>query len=174
MRNYIMAGLSLLLICAGMTLDYNLNNQHVEEDPTMPVTSASDATLTPQQKSLSDFFAKHGSPAPYEMAVAVSKTKRPALMAAISVRESNADPRSIGDKGKAKGAFQVWEQHWGPVPSDSTAQALQAEKILEELVQSSRGRLRSGLARYNGGDKPPQASYRYATWVIKKSREIDI
>lgn len=66
------------------------------------------APLTSEQEEYHNFFRKHGSPAPEKMAVAVSKTKRPALMAALAVRESNGNPAAVGDGGKARGAFQVW------------------------------------------------------------------
>jgi len=163
-------GIKLILIGAiiagGMTLDYHWQQEEAEYVQ-HPVATREEAVLT-------QVFADNGSPEPAAMAKAVMQTKRPDLMAAIAIRESNGNPKAIGDGGRSRGAFQIQPQHWGPVPVDPTAQALQAERILEELVQSSRGRLRSGLARYNGGDKPPQASYRYATWVIKKSRYIKI
>jgi len=113
--------------------------------------------LTYEQEQFKSFFQRHGSPAPDQMAVAVTATKRPALMAAIAVVESNGDPKAVGDRGTSKGAWQVQAKHWGEVPTDPVSQALQAERILEELL-SSRRSLRSGLARYNGGGKPPRIS----------------
>lgn len=83
--------------------------------------------LTPEQQGYAVFFKKHGSPAPEQMAMAVTATKRPALMAAIAVKESNADPQAVGDSGDSKGAFQVQEKHWGPVSDSPVQQALQAE-----------------------------------------------
>lgn len=129
-------------------------------------------TLTSEQAEYRDFFIRHGSPAPSEMAVAVTQTKRPALMSAIAVKESNGDPKAVGDSGASKGAFQVQEKHWGKVPSDAVGQALQAERILEELLSSAR-HLRSGLARYNGGTKPPRAAYRYADHILAIKRRIN-
>lgn len=110
---------------------------------------------------------------PIEIGIAVCKTKNPKLMAAIAIKESSGDSKAIGDSGDSKGAFQVQEKHWSQVPSTATEQALQAEKILEELVASSRGRLRSGLAKYNGGDRPPRVSYRYADDVLRLKRRIE-
>ena len=129
-------------------------------------------SLTSEQAEYRDFFIRHGSPAPSEMAVAVTQTKRPALMSAIAVKESNGDPKAVGDSGASKGAFQVQEKHWGKVPSDAVGQALQAERILEELLSSAR-HLRSGLARYNGGTKPPRAAYRYADHILALKRGIN-
>ena len=125
-----------------------------------------------EELKLASIFAQHGSPNPFEMAIAVRKTKNPPLMAAIAIKESNASPKAIGDGGDSKGAFQVQEKHWGKVSNTATEQALQAEKILQELVQSSRGKLRYGLAKYNGGVRPPAISYRYAVSIIKLSRII--
>lgn len=130
--------------------------------------------LTPEQHQFRAFFARHGSPEPEQMAVAVTQTKRPELrpvLAAVAVKESNADPKAVGDGGASKGAFQVQEKHWGKVPSDAIDQALQAERILEALVES-RGSLRRGLVAYNGGHPAPRVSYRYADRVIKLARGL--
>ena len=119
------------------------------------------------------YFLKNGSPDPVQMAVAVMETKRPALMAAMAVKESNGNPRAVGDGGHSRGAWQVQPKHWGTVPMDPTQQALQAEKILDELVAASpRRSLRCGLARYNGGNTPPRVSYQYARDVIKMRRML--
>ena len=129
--------------------------------------------FTQEQQEYVNFFKKHNSPVPEQMAMAVTATKRPALMAAIAVVESNGDPKAVGDKGKSKGAFQVQEKHWGEVSSDPVKQALHAERILEELLSSRRAlwpgnsRLRVALARYNGGERPPRVSYRYADKVMR-------
>lgn len=126
-----------------------------------------------EEIKLASIFAYHGSSNPMEMAIAVRKTKNPSLMAAIAIKESNGKPHAIGDNGDSKGAFQVQEKHWGKVGSTATEQALQAEKIIDELVASSpRGKLRSGLAKYNGGVKPPKSSYRYADDVLKIKRRL--
>jgi hypothetical protein len=131
------------------------------------------APLTTSQEAYRDFFKRHGSPAPEQMAVAVTSTKRPALMAAIAVKESNGDPSAVGDSGSSRGAFQVQAKHWGKVSSDPVQQALQAERILEELVaSSSRGGLRRGLAKYNGGTEPPRVSFRYADGVMALKRQV--
>ena len=128
---------------------------------------------TEKEQSFIEFFQKHGSKSPEEMAVAVVKTKRPALMAAIAVKESNGNPDAIGDNGDSHGAFQVQPKHWGQVPTTATEQALQAERILDELMRDDRrGSLRRALAQYNGGTRPPKISYRYAEHVIKLRREV--
>lgn len=124
---------------------------------------------TAQEQHYIKVFKDFGSPEPEAMACAVTKTKNPKLMTAIAVVESNGNHRAVGDSGASRGAFQVQPAHWGPVPSTATEQAQQAEKILEELVASSRGRLRSGLAKYNG--KGPKAR-RYAARVLKIRRRV--
>jgi len=124
------------------------------------------------ERAFIEFFGKHGSKSSEEMAVAVVKTKRPALMAAIAVVESNGDPKAVGDSGASKGAWQVQEKHWGQVHTTASEQALQAEKILEELVQSSRGRLRSGLEKYNTGRVGTKAGERYAADVLRIKRRL--
>lgn len=135
--------------------------------------AAASPALTSEQEEYRRFFAQHGSPAPVEMAKAVMATGRPALMAAIAVKESVADPKAIGDSGKARGAFQVWPSYHGRVPKDAVGQALQAERILDELVDGSpRGHLRHALARYNGGYRPTGISYRYADRVIALAKEV--
>jgi len=158
-------------VCAVVLIGSSLALTECHEDvkPALAVKKQ----LTVQQQGFSEFFKRHGSPAPEQMAVAVTRTKRPALMAAIAVVESNGKPEAVGDRGKSKGAFQVQERHWGKVPSDAVGQALQAERILEELLSSARHlrrgntRVRVALARYNGGDRPPRISYKYADKVMR-------
>lgn len=122
------------------------------------------------------FFERHGSPAPVQMAQAIEAVKpenRP-ILAAVAVVESNGTPTAKG-KASEKGAFQVIEKHWGPVSESPVQQALQAERILEELAASNaRGSLRckATLARYNGGSEPPRSSRRYAERVISIARSI--
>lgn len=123
--------------------------------------------LSAEQEEYRSFFVRHGSPQPEAMALAVSQTRRPALMAAIAVVESNGNPAAVGDGGESLGAFQVQPKHHGPVSASPVQQALQAERILDELVQASRGRLRHALARYNGGSNPPVISDRYALKVMR-------
>ena len=127
------------------------------------------AHYSPQEQHYIKVFKDFGSPEPEAMACAVTKTRNPKLMTAMAVVESNGDHRAAGDSGASQGAFQVQPKHWGPVPSTATEQAQQAERILEELVASSRGRLRQGLAKYNG--KGPQAR-RYAARVLKIRRRV--
>lgn len=153
-----------VLIVAGMTIDYRDRYAPAEVKPA--------AAATPGEQQMAGIFEKHGSPAPEQMAKAVLHTKRPHIMAAIALRESDGDPTAVGDRGASVGAFQIQPKHHGPVPVDPVAQALKAERILEDLLLESRGRLRCALAKYNGGTRPGPAAYRYADWVIKKAGYI--
>lgn len=133
--------------------------------------------LTSEQEEYRKFFAKHGSPAPAEMAKAVTAVKpqnRPVL-AAVAIKESGGDPKAVGDGGDSRGAWQIQPQHWGKVNSDPVKQALHAERILEELAASNaRGSLlcRKTLARYNGGHSYPRVSLRYADRVIALAKQV--
>lgn len=118
------------------------------------------------------FFDRNGSSSPTVMARAVKAVQpdnRP-LVAAVAVVESNGHPQAVGDGGRSRGAWQVQARHWGEVPRDAAAQALQAEQILMELVaaveQREVLRWRTALARYNGGVSPPGVSYYYADRVL--------
>lgn len=169
MKSLIAPILTILIVCA-MTkscVDGMVSTAEIQEQYySMP--------LTVEQQQFKAFFEKHNSPRPVEMAIAVTQTKRPALMAAVAVIESNGNPKAVGDGGDSKGAFQVQEKHWGKVPKDAASQALQAERILESLVASNARRsLRYGLTRYNGGSNPPRAAKRYAQRVISLTRKIE-
>lgn len=158
-NNFTLTDLLLIFVLIGLSL-IGQSVAHMEEKPTYT------HTLT-HHDTLQTFFTAYGSPVPSVMASAVLQTNNPNLLAAVAVKESNGTPWAVGDSGKSHGAFQVQKKHWGRVPPDAAGQALQAEKILEELVRDSRGRLRQGLARYNGGYNPPSASHRYAVSVLK-------
>jgi len=128
-----------------------------------------------QFETYSLFYKHHGSPVPNVMAQAIIEVKpknRPKV-AAISIKESHGTPWAVGDKGKSKGAWQVQEKHWGKVPLTAVEQALQAERILEELVASvPQGDLRCALAKYNGGTTPPKVSWKYADRIIELKRSL--
>lgn len=109
--------------------------------------------LNPRHFALSEFFRLKGSPDPQRMATAVLETKRPRLMASIAVRESGANPKAVGDGGRSKGAFQVQAKHHGRVSSDPVEQALQSERVLDELLSENNGNMKKALNAYNGDTK---------------------
>ncbi len=130
------------------------------------------APISQEQQDLVHFFVRHGSPEPERMAAAVSKTRRPKTLAAIAVVESRGNPKAVGDNGDSKGAFQVQQRHWQPVPESPEDQARQAEQILEELLATTRGRLRPALIKYNAGENSPPSAKRYADRVLALRREL--
>lgn len=161
-----------ILILSGMTLVYKVD---VAEETRAYVQPLEPIVLTPEQEGYRAFFKNHGSPAATEMAMAVTKAKpenRP-ILAAIAVVESNGTPWAVGDGGHSKGSMQVQAKHWGEVPDTAEGQVLQAESILEDLLQDwgrlrcGRRRIRSALASYNGGVEPPRRSWHYAEKVVR-------
>ena len=139
---------------------------------TESVVTTQTMQLTTEQEQYKNFFKAQGSPVPDAMAIAISHTKKPKIMAAIAAVESNGNPKAIGDSGASVGAFQVQPIHWGRVNTkNALEQAIQAEKILEALLVE-RGRLRCALAAYNGGTRPSKRAYKYADNVIALSKRI--
>lgn len=63
--------------------------------------------------------------------------------------ESNMNRKAVGKAGE-KGAFQVKECEWGKVPKDLKGQALQNERILNELLKESSNDLYTAIRKYNG------------------------
>lgn len=125
-----------------------------------------------KDEKIERLFVEYGSPVPKQMTKAVNATKRPTLMAAIALQESDGTPWARGKAGE-KGAFQVMEKDWKIKVSDNpTEQALQAEKILDELLEASKGDVRKALSMYNGGSRPPKKSYKYADSVIAKWKKL--
>lgn len=125
----------------------------------------------PKIEKIEQIFVEYGSPVPKQMTKAVNATKRPALMAAIALQESDGTPWARGKSGE-KGAFQVMEKNWGLVSQNPVDQAMQAEKILDELLEASKGDVRKALSMYNGGSRPPKKSYKYADSVIAKWKKL--
>lgn len=117
--------------------------------------------ITNEEWKMSLYFQKKGSKKPVEMAQAVLKTKKPRLMAAIAVVETNGNPevRRSGYKKRHHGAFQVNPKYWGPVSHDALSQALQAEDALDTFKKTSKGKLTVAL-NYYGGDSTDAYSKR--------------
>lgn len=118
--------------------------------------------------SMSAYFKRSGSRNPEEMANAVLRTKSPRLLAAVSVVESDGNPRvkHTGFKKRHHGAFQVNPKHWGKVPKDAAGQALQAETIIEELTETMT--IKKAL-NYYGGDKTKS---QYANDILAEMEEV--
>jgi hypothetical protein len=71
----------------------------------------------------------------------------------------NSTVRKAGYKGRHDGAFQVNPKHWGAVPVDAAGQALQAETILEELVENKN--IVKALNYYGGENNLKRGKYAY-------------
>lgn len=125
-----------------------------------------------QQDKIVANYIKHKSPVPNEMALAIKNVseKHQKTLQAISIVESNGTPWAVGKSGE-KGAFQVLEKDWGLVSKNPTEQAMQAEKILDELLQASQNE-RHALAKYNGGSRPNKRAWKYADKVLKVRRTL--
>lgn len=93
--------------------------------------------------------------------------ERPELTIEQGKIESNLNVRARGKAGE-KGAWQVKEKHWGKVPKTFKGQALQAEDILNELLEASDNDLRTAIRKYNGSGK---SAVRYANKVCKRTLE---
>jgi hypothetical protein len=91
----------------------------------------------------------------------------PELSLAIGRVESGFDPRAIGDGGRSRGAFQVQERYYGPVPKGIFAQMTQHNAILGRLV--GRHGVRIGVEMYNGsGPKAERYERVVARTVIRQ------
>lgn len=103
-----------------------------------------------RQMVMTQYFKRNGSKTPEEMANAVLRTRNPKLLAAVAVVETGGTStlRSTGYKNRHHGAFQVNPKHWGEVPKDAVGQALQAERILEELTDTMP--IKKALSLYGG------------------------
>jgi hypothetical protein len=142
--------LVVLLVVALIIAGHDFAFNEPVPQPKIEMLKSHGSVLNPRHAALSAFFASKGSPDPQRMATAVLGTKRPRLMAAIAVRESGANPKAVGDGGKSRGSFQVQARHWGRVSKDPVEQALQSERILEELLADNKGNLKKALNAYNG------------------------
>lgn len=115
-----------------------------------------------------DYFTQAGNKHPIKMANAVLATKKPRLLAAVAVAGEKNTPYTVrkgGYKKQHAGAWQANPKYWGKVPHDPVGQALQAERILEELTESKP--IRTALSIY-GGD----SSSNYANRVLKELQEV--
>lgn len=109
-----------------------------------------------------DYFRRSGSKSPQQMAEAVLSTRNPRLMAAVAKIETNGNPniRKAGYRKRHDGAFQVNPKDWGKVSHDPVEQALQAERIIQELTTDHKD-IRKALSVY-GGD----SSSRYGRKIL--------
>jgi len=145
----------ILFVVTLIVVGYDFS--HKEPKPVLKsIPSHGNAAVSPRNLAMTEFFRRKGSPDPQRMATAVLQTSRPRLMASIAIRESHGNPKAVGDGGKSKGAFQVQVKHWRSllhekqVSKDPVVQALDSERIIEDLIESNNGNLRKALNAYNG------------------------
>jgi hypothetical protein len=160
----------LSLICSAIVLIFvtMIYVKSCETTPQPVIVSCNTSRCHISSTKMGLYFKKNGSKNPEEMAVAVSKTKSPRLLAAIAVVETggNSHIRKGGYKKRHDGAFQVSSKHWGAVPHDAAGQALQAERILTELIVDKKN-IKVAL-NYYGGD----THGKYANSILKELQEV--
>lgn len=138
-------------------------------DPRPKVSQQSCKECHNSKTQLTQYFKDSGNKHPEKMATAVLATNKPKLLAAVAVAGEKNTPYTVrkgGYKKRHAGAWQVNPKYWGPVPKDPIGQALQAERILEDLTGDSKN-IRTALSIY-GGD----SSSRYANRVLKELQEV--
>ena len=151
------------LICAGMTLDHTWKAREAAVEQLSP-------RYIPEPSAhydLADYFQRKGSPHPERMATAVLETKKPRLLAAIAAVESQGKESAKNRKSGAKGAFQVKSKFHGRVSKDAVEQALQADRILDDLYDEKDGNLRKALNAYGGDTRG-----KYAKQVLAELQNV--
>lgn len=162
-----MLGMCFILViqfCFGAAVMWGYMH-HKYKDWTPPKATA--CFQCHQRDMMSKYFKRNGSKSPEVMADAVLKTRSPRLLAAIAKIESsgNHNVRNTGYKRRHSGAFQVSAKDWGRVSHDPAEQALQAERILEELTTTMS--IKKALATY-GGD----STDKYGRKVLAEMRRV--
>jgi uncharacterized protein YpmB len=139
-----------------------------------PVTT--DCTKCHNKKAeLTRYFKKSGSKTPEQMAEAVLKTKSPRLMAAIHIGGEKGTPYTVRNGGYKKrhaGAWQMSKRNqkaYGVVPIDPVGQALQAERLLDDLVADEKDIVKA-LNAYGGESNKKRGKYAYN--VLDELRQV--
>lgn len=110
-------------------------------------------------KRIEAFAIKHGADpriAP-ELAELLAACDHPRVLAAIAAKESNFNLRARGRSGEV-GAYQIIPRDWGHPGYTWHSQTKAAERILNELTESTAGKLLPAVSRYNGSG-PRAAAY---------------
>lgn len=154
-----------IIVCIGA-----LFAKGCEREPMPTVIKSSGAACNSCHNKLVNYFRVKGSKTPEEMANAVLQTRNPRLLAAVSVIESNGNHKvkNTGFRKQHHGAFQVSSKYWGKVSTNPVQQALQAEKILEEL---SENRPIKQALNYYGGEANLKTG-KYADAVLRELSEV--
>lgn len=107
-------------------------------------------------------------PVPVAKAIA-ERAVYPRTMAGIAHTESRGDHRAVGDKGLAKGLFQVWGSLHGPVPNDIEGQVDQANRMFLTLVHVHG--YKRAIALWNGTPELPKVK-EYRRVVLAKVQDL--
>jgi hypothetical protein len=78
----------------------------------------------------------------------IAEAKHWKAVVAVGSQEGLKDVK--GDGGDSEGRFQVQKKHWGIVPRSVSGQVKQCDKILDELLDASGGKVAGMLQSYNG------------------------
>lgn len=123
-----------------------------------------------QEQKLAERFAAKGSPEPAAMAKASMATKRPHLVAAQAIVESNGNTKARGKAGE-RGAWQVIERYHGHAGNTALQQALKHERIMDDLLRETNGDVKKSVRMYNGS-LTNKATERYLTKVTHEALQI--
>ncbi|MFZ4856168.1 MAG: hypothetical protein ACOYL3_07200 [Desulfuromonadaceae bacterium] len=107
-------------------------------------------------------------PVPVAKAIA-ERSVYPKTMAAIAHTESGGDHTAVGDRGLARGLFQVWGSLHGAVPDTIEGQVDQANRLFLAMVKEYG--YRSAVARWNGTPSLPKVRS-YQRVVLAKVQEL--
>lgn len=159
----LLLALIIVLMLVGYSCDKYLTDKRHEHDLRVQRIKYEDL-LTFNEVQMRDYFMSQGSPVPNTMAKAVGKSKRKYLAAAIAAKESNGNPKAIGDHGSSLGAYQVQPKHWGRVPKSAHGQTAQHDWVMDQLIAEVGPK--QAVKNYNG--KGPAAD-RYQKSVTKEA-----
>jgi hypothetical protein len=109
-------------------------------------TTAPVAQVSPAVARIQERAALYGRTVDPTLAEYLSN--RPLLAAICEAEVEFCSEVKTGPAGE-EGMFRVIPKYWGVVPKDPSAQARQAEKILQSLAHET-GNTWSGVERYNG------------------------
>jgi len=160
--------LLMLMIATIVMCQWSLSEAKVESPPAISMQQQTleklrlsiDHEAIAARQAIIDYLKKSGSRSPIDMTYAIFKTKRPKLMLAMAVVESdgNYTVRNGGYKNMHHGAWQVNPKWWGEVPDKVDLQALQAEHIIDTYLEQTGGDLIKALNKYGGCSKGKYAS----------------
>lgn len=103
-----------------------------------------------------------------DMAELLCSLQNGKVLAAIAAKESGFDIQALGLVGEV-GAYQVRPEFWGDPGGCFKSQTEKADKILQELLDASKGDLATALERYNGSGLKAKA---YASSVLSLIAKI--